>query len=271
MEQIKLFLLSHLPLLQSLGIAILKALLIAIFGWYFASFFRKKIYTFLKKKDEILANFIAQLIFVLCFLVAMIAALGALGIQTTSILTILGTAGVAIALALKDSLSSIAGGIVLIVLRPFKKGDTIEINNLNGSVESLNLFNTSIRLPDGRLAILPNKHIANANIINSTSEKRRIEWICGVGYQSDIEIVRHIIKDVIASMDKIDKTMAPFVGITDLGPNSLNFTIRVWAKLEDGIFGVRSELIERIKIAFDQNNIEIPYNKLDISIKKESE
>lgn len=271
MERIKEILLSELPLLESLGIALIKAAFILILGWYLAFFLRKKTMKILAKKDEILANFVAQLAFVLCIIVTIITTLGTLGVQTTSILTVLGTAGVAIALALKDSLSSIAGGIILIVLRPFKKGDTVELSNLSGKVESVNLFNTSIRLPDERLAILPNRNIVNANIVNSTdSEKRRIEWICGVGYKSDIEVVRQTIKDVIASMDKIDKTLTPFVGITDLGPSSLNFTIRVWAKIEDGIFNVRSELIERIKVALDEKNIEIPFNKLDVSITKES-
>lgn len=260
----------YLPQLQALAILLAKAIAILLVGFWFARFARAKTLKILSKQDEILANFLTQLVFIICLITTAITTLGTLGVQTTSILTIVGTAGVAIALALKDSLSSIAGGIMLVVLRPFKKGDVIEVGSVVGKVEVVNLFNTSIRLADDRLAILPNRSVINANIINSTdSDKRRIEWVCGVGYGSDIEVVRSTIKEVLENMEKIDKTIPPFVGITDLGASSLNFTIRVWAKIEAGIFNVRSELIENIKIAFDAKGIEIPYNKLDISIKSQ--
>lgn len=265
----KEFFISYLPMLQTLGINALKAIAIMLIGWYFARFMRTKLIKILAKKDEILANFLAQLGFIVCIIITIITTLGTLGVQTTSILTVVGTAGVAIALALKDSLSSIAGGIILIVLRPFKKGDVVELGSIAGKVEAVNLFNTSIRMADDRLAILPNRNIVSANIINSTdSERRRIEWVCGVGYDSDIEKVRNIIKEVIANMDKIDQDFPPFVGITDLGASSLNFTIRIWAKIENGVFNVRSELIEKVKVALDKEGIEIPFNKLDITIKQ---
>ncbi|WP_187908554.1 small-conductance mechanosensitive channel MscS [Helicobacter pylori] len=271
MDEIKTLLVDFFPQAKHFGIILIKAVVVACVGFYFSFFLRKKVVKLLSKKDEILANFIAQVAFVLILIITTIITLSTLGVQTTSIITVLGTAGIAVALALKDSLSSIAGGIIVIVLRPFKKGDTVELSGLNGKVESVNLFNTSLRLHDGRLAVLPNKNVANSNIINSNNtECRRIEWICGVGYGSDIERVHQIMKDVIDGMEKIDKNMPTFVGITDFGASSLNFTIRVWAKIEDGIFNVRSELIERIKNALDANHIEIPFNKLDISIKDSS-
>lgn len=267
----KEFFISYLPLLQTLGINLLKAIIMLLVGWYFAKFIKSRLLKFLSKKDEILANFLAQLGFIVCIIITIITTLGTLGVQTTSILTVVGTAGVAIALALKDSLSSIAGGIILIVLRPFKKNDVVELGSISGKVEAVNLFNTSIRMADDRLAILPNRNIVGANIINSTdSERRRIEWVCGVGYNSDIEKVRNVIKEVIAKMDKIDNDFPAFVGITDLGTSSLNFTVRVWAKIENGVFNVRSELIEKVKIALDQEGIEIPFNKLDITIKQDA-
>ncbi|WP_367971771.1 small-conductance mechanosensitive channel MscS [Helicobacter acinonychis] len=270
MDEIKTLLIDFLPLAKHFGIILIKAVVIACVGFYLSFFLRKKIVKLLSKKDEILANFIAQVAFVLILIITTIITLSTLGVQTTSIITVLGTAGIAVALALKDSLSSIAGGIILIVLRPFKKGDTVELSGLNGKVESVNLFNTSLRLHDGRLAVLPNRNVANSNIINSNNtECRRIEWVCGVGYGSDIELVHKTIRDVIDAMEKIDKNMPTFIGITDFGQSSLNFTIRVWAKIEDGIFNVRSELIERIKNALDANHIEIPFNKLDISIKNQ--
>lgn len=256
-----------LPFLQSLVLVLLKVIVIFVVGFFLARFARKKISKIIGKKDEILGNFISQVISISILIVAIVTALANMGIQTGSILAVLGTIGVAIALALRDSLSSIAGGIILIVLRPFRKNDTIELGSITGNVEGINLFNTMIRMPDDKLAILPNRNVVNANIINCTdSNKRRIEWVFGVKYDNNIEEIRHIIKDVINKMDKVDLSLAPFIGVTDFGQNSLNFTIRVWAKLEDNVFGIRSELIENTKIALDRQKIQIPPQKLDITI-----
>lgn len=256
-----------LPFLESFVLVLLKAILIFVTGFFLARFARKKISKIVGKKDEILGNFISQVISISILIIAIVTALANMGIQTGSILAVLGTIGVAIALALKDSLSSIAGGIILIVLRPFRKNDTIELGSITGNVEGINLFNTMIRMPDDKLAILPNRNVVNANIINCTdSNKRRIEWVFGVKYDNNIEEVRHIIKEVIIKMDKVDSTLAPFIGVTDFGQNSLNFTVRVWAKLEDNVFGIRSELIENTKIALDKQKIQIPPQKLDITI-----
>lgn len=256
-----------LPFLQSFVLVLLKVILIFVVGFFLSRFARKKINKIVGKKDEILGNFISQVISISILIVAIVTALANMGIQTGSILAVLGTIGVAIALALRDSLSSIAGGIILIVLRPFRKNDTIELGSITGNVEGINLFNTMIRMPDDKLAILPNRNVVNANIINCTdSNKRRIEWVFGVKYDNDIEEIRHIIKDVISKMDKVDSSVAPFIGVTDFGQNSLNFTIRVWAKLEDNVFGIRSELIENTKIALDGQKIQIPPQKLDITI-----
>ncbi|PAF49500.1 mechanosensitive ion channel protein [Helicobacter sp. 12S02232-10] len=254
------------PFLQETSLTLFKAIVILIIGFYLAKFTQTKINKIISKKDEILGNFVSQIVFIGILIIAIVTMLGNIGVQTTSILTVLGTAGVAIALALKDSLSSIAGGIVLIILRPFKKNDTIEIGNISGNVEAINLFNTMIRMPDDKLVILPNRNVVNANIINCTnSDKRRIEWIFGIKYSSDIQKVRRILKNVIAKMEKIDSKIAPFVGVTDFGSNSLNFTIRVWAKIEDNVFALRSELIEKTKEALDEAAIEIPPQKLDIT------
>lgn len=256
-----------LPFLQSLVLVLLKVIVIFVIGFFLSRFARKKISKIIGKKDEILGNFISQVISISILIVAIVTALANMGIQTGSILAVLGTIGVAIALALRDSLSSIAGGIILIVLRPFRKNDTIELGSITGNVEGINLFNTMIRMPDDKLAILPNRNVVNANIINCTdSNKRRIEWVFGVKYDNNIEEIRHIIKDVINKMDKVDLSLAPFIGVTDFGQNSLNFTIRVWAKLEDNVFGIRSELIENTKIALDRQKIQIPPQKLDITI-----
>lgn len=267
MQELKLYLLSNLTQIESLAIALLKAGIILIVGYYISSFIRSKTHKAIARKDQILANFIAQIVFILGIIVAVITALGTIGVQTNSIMAVLGTAGVAIALGLKDSLSSVASGIILIILRPFKQGDLIEADGLVGSVESINLFTTNLRLNDGKIAIIPNSNIAKANIINTTyNEQRRIEFVVGVGYASDIESVKSLIAQVLKSTPEIDLDQGSFIGLTDLGASSLNFTVRFWVKLEYGVLNTQSKVLEALKVALDENKIEIPFNKLDVNI-----
>ncbi len=269
MQEFSTYILTSLPALEDLGIALIKASVILIAGYYLSRFIRKKVSQAISKRDEILGKFISQVLFILSIVVILVAALGTIGIQTNSIIAVLGTAGVAIALGLRDSLSSVASGIILIILRPFKKGDLIEINGMTGSVEAINLFNTNLRLNDGKLAIIPNKSVTNANIINTTvNEQRRIEIILGVGYQSDIEAVKRIVADVLQNTPEVDLEQTYFVGLTELGSSCLNFTLRFWVKIEYGILNAQSKVLESIKTQLDKNGIEIPYNKLDVNITK---
>ena len=268
MDQIKNFIQTHIVALQTFGWLALKVLVLIFIGWYLAHFLSARVKKVLIKRDDILATFSAQVVFISIMILTVITVLGTLGVQIASILAVVGTAGLAIALALKDSLSSIASGIILIVLRPFKIGDQVEIGGISGKVESLNLFNTTLCLADDKIAILPNRNIASANIVNATkSPIGRIEWVCGVGYGSDIQKVRDVITDVLLSMENTDKSKGVFVGVTALSASSIDFTIRIWAKREDGIFAVRSKMIERVKEALDHHKIEIPYNKLDVMVK----
>lgn len=246
---------------------VIKSIAIVLGGIYLAFFSRTRIRKIISKKDEILGNFLSQVLFVCIIILSIITALGTMGVQTTSIIAVLGTAGLAIALALKDSLSSLASGIVLIVLRPFKKGDLLELGNIAGKVEAINLFHTTLRLADNKLAIFPNESVTKGVITNCTdAEKRRIEWIVGVGYQSDIEEVKGILSAVIESIEEISKDPEPFVGVTELSSSSINFSIRVWIENNISLFAVRSKLIEECKKALDNAGVEIPYNQLDVRV-----
>lgn len=245
----------------------LKSIAILGIGIYLAFFSRAKIKKIIGKKDEILGNFLSQVLFVCIIILSAITSLGTMGVQTTSIIAVLGTAGLAIALALKDSLSSLASGILLIVLRPFKKGDLLELGSMAGRVEAINLFHTTLRLGDNKLAIFPNESVTKGVITNCTeAEKRRIEWVVGVGYKSDIEEVKNILTQVIESIEEISKDPPAFVGVTELSSSSIDFSIRVWVENQVNIFAVRSRLIEECKKALDNAKIEIPFNQLDVRV-----
>ncbi|MGX2985369.1 mechanosensitive ion channel family protein [Helicobacter sp. 23-1048] len=254
-------------ILEDITLISLKLIALMILGYYLSRFFAKKIKKGLQERDIVLANFLSQVVFIGINIVVIIAALGTIGVQINSIIAVLGTAGVAIALGLKDSLSSVASGIILIILRPFSPGDTIELGSLTGKVEAINLFNTTLRLPDGKLAIIPNSNIASANVINSTDiTQRRLDIVFGVGYDSDIEKVKSIAVSVLESVPCVDSKKGYFVGLSDMASSSLNFIIRFWIGIEHGTVQSKAQVLEALKESLDKNGIEIPFDKLDVTL-----
>lgn len=266
-----------------------KAIFILIFGIWFAYFISKRVKKILLKtlKDEMLSGFIAKIALIAIIIIVVVATLGTIGVQTTSIIAALGAAGLAIALALKDSLGNLASGIMLIVFRPFTAKDTVEIGSIVGVIEDISLFHTYMKTPDGKLVVIPNTNIANSTVINYTGKQkgiktqdideknivRRIDWLVGVSYDSDIAKTKEIILKAVESTSNIDTgltepTNAVFVGVNELQASSIEFIIRAWV-LDNNIFvKTKCDMIENVKNALDMAKIEIPYNKLDVNIVK---
>lgn len=269
-----------------------KSIVILIFGIWFAKIISVRVRKILLKatKDEMLSNFLAKVAFVGLLILAIVITLGTMGVQTTSIIAALGAAGLAIALALKDSLSNLASGIMLVIFRPFTKDDMIEINGLIGIIEDISLFHTYMRMADGKLVILPNTNIATSEVINYTRRHtkviqkepqteeqkiiiRRIDWLVGVSYTSDIDKTREIIKAAVLSTQNIndgknDASKEIFVGVNELQASAIEFVVRAWVIDNSGFLATRSQMIENVKKALDSAQIEIPYNKLDVNLLK---
>ncbi len=247
---------------------LLAAILIVILGLYLAKLARRYTFRLLLKvtKDEILSRFLARVLYAGVVVLTLITALSNLGVQTASIIAVLGTAGLAIALSLKDSLSNLASGIMLIVFRHFTKGDTVELNGTLGNVEEISLFHTKLTTPDNRSVILPNASIAQAKIINFTSNPtRRLEWTFSVSYESDIRRAKEVILLALQSESRLLEEPAPLVGVGSLGASGVDFIVRAWVKKEE-FFAVQIAVNEAIKLALDEAAIEIPYNKLDVNL-----
>lgn len=247
---------------------LLAAILIAILGLYLAKLARRYTFRLLLKvtEDEILSRFLARVLYAGVVVLTLITALSNLGVQTASIIAVLGTAGLAIALSLKDSLSNLASGIMLIVFRHFTKGDTVELNGTLGNVEEISLFHTKLTTPDNRSVILPNASIAQAKIINFTSNPtRRLEWTFSVSYESDIRRAKEVILLALQSESRLLEEPAPLVGVGALGASGVDFIVRAWVKKEE-FFAVQIAVNEAIKLALDEAAIEIPYNKLDVNL-----
>ncbi len=196
--------------------------------------------------------------------VILLAAMSQVGIETTSFMAILGAAGLAIGLALKDTLSNIGSAVVILVFRPFKVGDYINAGGAEGTVDKISLFTTTISPVDNRLIIVPNAAITGGNITNySTKPVRRVDHAVGIGYNDDIKKAKEVMYDVIAKSEHTLSDPEPLVAVTDLGDNSVNFTVRAWVKSEN-YWGAYFETIEEIKIALDDAGISIPYPQMDV-------
>lgn len=187
---------------QDVLIALFKGLGILVLGLYLASFAKSRIKTILQHKDKTLAGFIAQIVFVSLLILSCITALGTLGIQTNSIVALLGTAGIAIALGLQNSLSNLASGVIIIVLRPFKTGDFIEFGSISGIVQSVSLFHTTLLLDNKTQAILPNETMAKGNIINHSNTRiRPTTWKFSLESPKDSAEIQKILQNALVSFD----------------------------------------------------------------------
>jgi len=220
------------------------------------------------KMDVILVNFVTSIINTLLLLFVIIAALNQLGVNTTSLIALLGAAGLAIGLALQGSLQNFASGVMLIVFRPFKNGDFVEVAGTAGVVEKISIFTTVMRTGDNREIIVPNGKIYSDTITNySARATRRIDMVFGIGYGDDIRKTKEVLNALIESDDRILKDPAPLVAVGELADNSVNFLVRPWVNSAD-YWSVKLDLTEKVKLAFDENGISIPYPQMDVHLDK---
>jgi small conductance mechanosensitive channel len=219
--------------------------------------------------DATLSTFVANLAKGILLAVVVIAALGQLGIETTSLVAIVGAAGLAIGLALQGSLSNFAAGVMLIVFRPFKSGDFVEAGGVMGVVEEVQIFTTSLRSPDNKHIIVPNAKIIGDSIVNySTKDIRRIDLVFGIGYQDDIRKAKDVLHDIIGAEGRVLADPAPTVGVLELGDSSVNFAVRPWVKTAD-YWDVYFALTEEVKLRFDAEGISIPFPQRDVHVFQE--
>lgn len=216
------------------------------------------------KIDEMLVNFLGNIVYTILLLAVVMAALDQVGIQTTSLLAVFGAAGLAIGLALKDSLGNFSSGVMLILFRPFKVGDFIEAGGTAGVVEEVRMFATIIRTGDNREVIVPNSQIYGGTIVNySAKATRRIDMVFGIGYGDDIAKAKQIIEDIMKQDERILEDPAPAVALGELADSSVNFNVRPWVNSGD-YWPVRADMLEKVKLAFDANGISIPFPQQDV-------
>ena len=248
------------------GINIAMALAIFIIGKIIVNTLTKILRSVLgkSKMDQILINFVTSIFKTVLLLFVVIAALDQLGVDTTSLIALLGAAGLAVGLALQSSLQNFAAGVMLIVFRPFKAGDFVEVAGTSGVVETIGIFSSTLRTGDNREIIIPTGAIYGGTITNfSARETRRVDMVFGIGYDDDIKKAKDLLEKIVTSDERVLKDPAPVIAVGELADSSVNFVVRPWVKTSD-YWAVLWDLNETVKLEFDKAGISIPYPQMDI-------
>jgi small conductance mechanosensitive channel len=250
------------------GLNIIGAIVILIVGKFVAGWTKsisEKIFA-KSKMDETVSKFLGNIIYGLMITFVVIMALSSLGVETTSVVAVLGAAGLAVGFALQNSLSNFAAGVMLLVFRPIRVGDFIEAGGASGIVEEIHIFTTKLKTPDNKIIFIPNSKVAGDNIVNySLEDNRRVDMTFGIGYSDDITKAKSIIYRILSEDDRILKEPAPQVAVSELADSSVNFVVRPWVKKSD-YWGVYFDITEKVKLTFDQEGISIPFPQTDVHL-----
>jgi small conductance mechanosensitive channel len=216
--------------------------------------------------DETLRRFFRSVIYMTLMVFVILSAVSALGVPTTSFLAIVGAAGLAGGLALKDSLANFSSGVMLVFFRPFKVGDYVEAGGVAGTVDSIGIFNTVVKTPDNRVITVPNSLIYGGTITNYSAEAtRRIDLVIGIGYDDDVALAKSLIEGVLKADSRVLDEPPPALMLLELGDSSVNIAVRPWVKSAD-YWAVRADVLERCKHALEENGLSIPYPQRDVHI-----
>ncbi len=251
----------------------LSAILVLVLGWIMIGFFMRGLRKFFDRVnlDEALESFILSLAGAGLKIVLLVVVATMFGVQTTSLVALLGAAGLAVGLALQGSLSNFAGGVLILFFKPFKIGDYIEAQGTGGTVTSIQIFNTVLNTPDNKVIILPNGNLANDVITNYTDQYyRRVDFVFGIGYSDDIKLAKETLEKVVAQDERVikdDTDRQPQIVVGNLGDSSVDLWCRVWVKTDD-YWDLFFEKTEAVKLAFDEQGISISFPQQDVYLHK---
>ena len=270
MEAFKEFLTNAelVPMLSAWVFRIILALIIYVVGKWVA----KRIANFARKlmegrdADPTLVNFLCNLAYAILLVAVILAALDTVGLPVTSLLAVVGAAGLAIGLALKDSLGNFAAGVMLVMFRPFSKGDFVEVAGVAGKVDEVRIFSTILTTADNKQVIIPNGQVAADTITNYTAkDERRVDMVFGVGYDDDLKVAREVLTRICSEHPKVLKEPALNIFVLNLGDSSVDFAVRPWAKTED-YWAVWGDVMEQAKVELEAAGCNIPYPQTDVHL-----
>ena len=270
MEAIKEFMSSAelVPMLSAWAVRIVMALVIYVIGKWVA----KKVANFARKlmegreADPTLVNFLCNIIYAVLLVAVILAALDTVGLPVTSLLAVVGAAGLAIGLALKDSLGNFAAGVMLVMFRPFSKGDVVEVAGVAGKVDEVRIFSTILTTADNKQITIPNGQVAADTITNYTAkDMRRVDMVFGVGYDDDLKVARDVLTRICTGHPKVLDDPAFNIFVLNLGDSSVDFAVRPWVKTED-YWTVWGDVLEQAKVELEAAGCNIPYPQTDVHL-----
>lgn len=263
-----------MPYLVEYGLDMVGAILILIVGWIVANWIQKRIVTAGRKSeklDETLTTIFGKTAKVIVMVVVLIAVLQQFGVQTASLLAVVGAAGLAIGLAWQGTLSDIAAGIMILIMRPFKIGDAVEVAGTSGVIDEIGLVLTRMHTFDNVAIHMPNSDIWGSKIMNyAQNDNRRVDMVIGFSYDDDIDLAKRTIEEVLSQDDRILNDPAPQVAVSELGGSSVNVIVRPWTKKEN-YWPLKFDLTERIKKRFDEVGLNFPYPSQDVYLYNQDE
>lgn len=274
MDKIEAFLGLEIGELTSVlvGISLKLAMAIGIFvvGFWLAKMMTKGVRRMLRARstDESLVTFLSSLTSIVLKILVVITAVTQLGVEMTSFVALLGAAGLAIGMAFSGTLSNFAGGVMILLFKPFRVGDYVKVQGEEGTVKEILIFNTVLHTVDNKVIILANGAVANNTIINYTKEEmRRVDWKFGIGYGDELRIAKELIQRFIDEDQRILKDPAHFIGLGELADSSVNITVRAWVKTED-YWDVFFAMNERVYNEFEEAGLSIPFPQIDVHLQK---
>lgn len=255
--------------LVRMGTNLIISILILVIGFWLAKMLSKGLRRILRKSntDEGLVTFATSFVSMVLKILVVVTSITQIGIEMTSFVAILGAAGLAIGMAFSGTLSNFAGGVMILVLKPFKVGDTIMTQGEQGEVKEIQIFNTYLYTTDNKVIILPNGPVANGNIINFTkADKRRVDWTFSIAYGDDFNVAKQLIERFVNEDKRILREPEPFIGIALLSASSVDLTVRVWV-LTDDVRPVFFDMNQRVYAEFEKAGLHFPFPQMDVHMK----
>jgi len=270
MQEIKEFLTRAdlVPMLTDWAVKIILALLIYVIGKWITGRITRLTRRLLEGRgvDETLVNFLGNIVYAVLLVAVILAALDTIGLPVTSLLAVVGAAGLAVGLALKDSLGNFAAGVMLVIFRPFSKGHFVEVAGVAGTVDEVKIFSTILTTPDNKQITIPNAQVAAGTITNySAKDERRVDMIFGVSYDDDLKKAREVLQRVCTNHPKVLAEPAVNIFVHSLGDNSVNFAVRPWVKTAD-YWAVWGDVMEQAKAELEAAGCSIPYPQRDVHL-----
>ncbi len=261
MEKAEFYTEKAIELLMTWGPRLVLAIVILVVGIIIINSFSRFLRKFMKKRqvDPTLVPFLVGLVSTLFKVMLVISVVDIVGIKTTSFVAVLAAAGLAVGLALQGSLANFAGGVLILILKPYKVGDYIEAQGNAGTVKAVQIFNTVLNTPDNRRVFIPNGAVSNGTITNfSVEETRRMDLVFGIGYDDDLEKAKNVLQEMATADERLLTDPAPFIAVKELADSSVNLMVRIWCKKED-YWDVHFDWQNKVKQRFDKENISIPF------------